>query len=101
MDSVTGNWGLTPVFTTSLRRLLVFHLFVFRIDDVAFVLLLAAALRARLRLLALRLRGALRVLRLGIGVDALAELLRGLRERLGLRVDVRLVVALHDALEVL
>src|SRR6267142_3796132 len=78
--------------------LLVLHLGELGVDHVAVVLLAGFCLALFLARAALRPR-----LRLGllVGVHLLAELLRGLRQRLRLRRDLALVLGLERALGVL
>src|SRR6185369_12514887 len=68
----------------------------FRVDDIAIVLLAGlAGLRRSLPL------GGVFCRLLLVGVDLLAQLLRGLRERLAFRLDIGLVLGLEHALGVL
>src|SRR6267142_2340241 len=78
-------------------RFLVLHFRELGVDHVAVVLLAGLGLRP---VRAAALRAGLR-LPLLLGVDLLAQLLRGLRQRLGLRLDVAIVLGLEDALRVL
>src|SRR5688572_14724833 len=77
--------------------LLVLHLGEFGVHDVAFSLLRFASARG---LLLRRARFCL-LLGLRIRIDLLAELLRCLRERLRLRLDLFLVLGLENALGIL
>src|SRR5688500_3747051 len=101
--SQTGASGYGSRGSRALRRpdlalFLVLDLGVLGIDHVAVVLLarVGRGLLAASRLLLLRL-----LLRLLFLVDLLGELVRGLRQRLGLGLDGGLVVALHRLFGVL